>query len=177
MNNKPNEMNHHPLVTMESTGRFAQLCFNPFGDGNADAFESFISTTPGPRWTEILENVCKFKVVWHPSDTGLRIHNARKKEAPMIALQLIQIAAPCFENLPAFKSAHPGWSRISEDEKLPDIAWVSPDGKFNKGVDYKEMMQEASRWLYEQGFLEVSQYEVSSHRSQFSIGDERDAKQ
>lgn len=167
MNNKQNERNHHPLVTMTREGRFAQLYFNPFGDGEASLFCSFIQLIPKLRLIEILENVSRFGVKWRLSDAGLYILSVPKKLAPMIALQLIRLAAPCFEDLPAFKRAHPGWSCKGADEKRPDIAWVSPNSKFNNGVDYNEMMQEASRWLHEQGFLEVSQYEESIYHSPF----------
>lgn len=167
MNNKQNEMNHHPLVTMERGDHNALLCFNPLAPLGALGFEMFVHATPKMQWIEILQNVSRFGVKWHLDDSGLYVHNAPIKTAPMIALQIVKIAAPSFHNLPAFKRVHSSWSKFREDEKFPDIAWLGPNGKLNHGVDYNVMMQEASRWLHEQGFLEVSQYEESIYRSPF----------
>lgn len=124
-----------PLVKMYPDGRYARLTFNPF-NFELGLFEDFIRATPARGWIEIYDAIGQFGVKHALDDGGLFLHKVPRKLAPMLALQLIEVAAPYYNNLGTYKNTRKGWK---ESVQSPLIAWVSPSGKLNHRVSYEQM--------------------------------------
>lgn len=85
-------------------------------------------------------------------DCGMSVTKVPIKLAPMAAAYIIEAATPDFEDLPAFKRAHPEWPHRYKCAEYPYIVWVNAEGKINQRIDYKQMISDAEKWLCQQGF-------------------------